>query len=75
MRSMVEGACDATMPLPPHFVRSPLPAFAGREVKGTHRRNSYALTGPGIPDLTYSPVPLFPAAGHPSPPRGDYLEG
>ena len=26
-------------------------------------------------DLTYSPVPLFPAAGHPSPPRGDYLEG
>src|SRR6516165_4573829 len=26
-------------------------------------------------DLTSPPVPLFPAAGHPSPPRGDYLEG
>jgi hypothetical protein len=28
MRSMVEGACDATMPLPPHFVRSPSPLSA-----------------------------------------------
>ena len=26
-------------------------------------------------DLTSPPIPLFPAAGHPSPPRGDYLEG
>jgi hypothetical protein len=26
-------------------------------------------------DLTSSLVSLFPTAGHPSPPRGDYLEG
>jgi hypothetical protein len=55
MRSMMEGACEVSLrnastvcdasllaPLPPHYVRSPLPAIAGRDASGvqTHRENA-----------------------------------